>query len=603
MPSPGQLCPAATARQRHRRRSHRACDNRAPMEPLDPAAAAVSYYARRETATGHSATTMVVATSGRAAAHAARAVLDDGGSAVDAVATAALAQTALSAGCWDSYAGILSLVCFDAGTRSTHSLNAAFNTVLAERRPRTITKRGTSGRAVLVPGFMAGIQAMHERFGRVPFTRLFDPAIAVAEAGFELGPILHALMAYRQRTLARTPEGREIFLTPHGQLLEAGDTFRQPQLASTLRRVAAEGADHMYRGEWARRFVGAVQARRGALALRDLERYRVSWDTPLGARYGGYEIAAPALPSLGGAHLVEAVHLLECAKLPHNVHYSQSPEALYWLIQIARAARLGPALPVALRLRDETAQRLWAAMQRHGGITYASRARMQKSLAHTDAVVAVDRYGNVAVLCHSINTMAWGSTGLFVGGVSIPDSASFQQAEIAQAGPGQRLPDLMNPLLLMREAKPAIGAACIGSSLHETMLQFLVNAIDYGLSIERAAEAPLFLVSNPGRLDRLCAQSSRLVSWAPCLLRRLLISTAMLTGRPRRALSPAQAIEHGVFPEDVLSSLATRGQRVAPQMGPELLGYLAALAFDDRGTGVHGVVTMMPSTDGSVVGD
>jgi gamma-glutamyltranspeptidase/glutathione hydrolase len=276
---------------------------------------------------------------------------------------------------------------------------------------------------------------------------------------------------------------------------------------------------------------------------------------------------------------------------------------LYWLIQIARAARLGPSLPIERRLRDDTARLLWSEMQRLGGITYASRARMHASLNHTDAVLAVDRHGSIAVLCHSINTMAWGSTGMFVGGVSVPDSASFQQSEIAQAGPGRRLPDLMNPVLVMRDDRPASAAACIGSSLHETMLQFLVNTIDFKWPIARAAEAPQFLVPIPGLIDRVCAGAHHSVAWAPCLLRRLIISTAMLTGHPRRAISPAQAIENGVFPASVTESVIGRGQRLTAVTGAELLGYLAAIAFDVRASGVHAVVTMMPFTDGSAVGD
>ena len=102
-------------------------------------------------------------------------------------------------------------------------------------------------------------------------------------------------------------------------------------------------------GGWARQFVDAVQARGGALARGDLEHYRALWDEPLLAPYGGCDIAVPALPALGGAHLVQALHLLACAKFPRDTHYSQSAELLYWLIQIARAARLGPSLPIQRR--------------------------------------------------------------------------------------------------------------------------------------------------------------------------------------------------------------------------------------------------------------
>ena len=69
---------------------------------------------------------------------------------------------------------------------------------------------------------------------------------------------------------------------------------------------------------------------------------------------------------------------------------------------------------------------------------------------HSSGVVAVDRWGNVAAVTHSINTAVWGNTGIFVDGVSIPDSASFQQQEIKRVGPGHRLPEPMNPLIIVR---------------------------------------------------------------------------------------------------------------------------------------------------------
>src|SRR5262245_1586536 len=108
---------------------------------------------------------MVVGTSGRWGIRAAADALRQGASAVDAALIAALAQTALAAGCWDSYAGVMSLLYYDARSGTVHSLNAAYNTVLEERDPLSIPRPGTpSGRTALVPGFMAGVQAAHERF-------------------------------------------------------------------------------------------------------------------------------------------------------------------------------------------------------------------------------------------------------------------------------------------------------------------------------------------------------------------------------------------------------------------------------------------------------
>src|SRR5262245_6294338 len=107
-----------------------------------------------------------------------------GGSAADAALATSLAQIALDAGAPTSYAGILTMVYFDASGKKVYSLNACYNTVLEEREPLTIPGGGKpSGRTALVPGFFAGVQAAHERFGKLPFPSWVDPAIHLAQQG------------------------------------------------------------------------------------------------------------------------------------------------------------------------------------------------------------------------------------------------------------------------------------------------------------------------------------------------------------------------------------------------------------------------------------
>ena len=572
--------------------------------PAPDAAAAVDVDTTRRFLTAIAPNAMVVGSSGRSALSAAAATLRQGGSAADAVAIAALTQTALSAGCWDSYAGILGALYYDAGTGTTHSLNAGYNTVREERDPLSIRANGrSSGRAVLVPGFTAGIAALHERFGRLPFAALFDPAIEVADSGIVVEPGLHALMADRRRALTRTPEGRQIFLTSSGRLHEPGDVLRQPALAATLRRVAAEGADYMYRGEWARVFVETVARYGGRLGFRDLADYRASWAQPLRTQYREHDVWVPALPSLGGTSLIEALHLIESANLARRGHYAESPDALYWLIHITRAARLGPTLPVTRRLERETAARLWREIERRGGLTYASRPRIQRALGHSDTVVAVDECGNVAVLSHSINSVAWGSTGLFIGGVSVPDSASFQQAEIAQAGPGHRLPDLMNPILLTRNGQPALAAVCVGASLHEMMIQCLISLIDFEMPLDRAGAAPFFLMPVPTLIDGLLAWPDRRFLPVGWFVHRLIVSAAAALGRPRGLVNPVQAIEPDRFSPEIVDAVRAKGQPLRAATDSTLFGYWTGIRFHaSEEARLEGAVSNGPFTDPAVIG-
>jgi gamma-glutamyltranspeptidase/glutathione hydrolase len=449
---------------------------------------------------------MVTATMGAPAVRAGLEALKQGGSAADAAMVTALAQVALTPGDFITYAGILTMVYYDAATGKVYSMNAAYNTPRDEKDPLSIPAQGSgtpSGRATLVPGFMAGVGAAHDRFGKLPFEALFQPAIYFAKEGFRLDPFRAGLIESQKRVLSRLPETRRIFTKENGEFYTEGDWFRQPDLAETLRAIATQGVEYMYTGPWAERFVQAVQRDGGKITLEDMAAYEVIWSEPVHTTYRGYEVYGPGLPALGGVNTIEAFNLLEAADLRQYGHYSESPESLFWFMQITRAWALSFFSPQELatmvpgrdlspesRLTKETAGWLWEQMQR-GELPFAVMPT-GKPGEHSAAVVTVDRWGNVAAVVHTINALWWGETGIFVDGVSVPDSATHQQHLVARAGPGSRLPDPTNPLIILRDGKPVVGSACIGQIHLETM-QRLVNILDHGMDPKSALDAPAFL--------------------------------------------------------------------------------------------------------------
>ena len=458
-----------------------------------------------EQATG--GTGMVAATMAKPAIDAGLQALQRGGSAADAALTTALAQVALQPGNLVTYAGILTMIYYHAPEGKLYALNAGYNTPRTELDPLSIPGTGSgtpSGRTALVPGFMAGVEAAHGRFGRLPFEALFEPAIGFAEEGFVLDAFVTSLIKDHEGVLTRLPETAQIFTKEEGKLYEEGDLFRQPQLAATLRAVAAESADYMYVGPWAERFVAAVQREGGRISMEDMAAYQIIWAEPARTTYRGYEVVAPPPPGHGGIDALEALNLLEIADLQQYGHYASSPEALFWLQQITRVGPIFSSLPaeelaISLpgrdlsplsRLSKETSAWLWEELQR-GDAPYFTRPASAPQ-QHSAAIVAVDQWGNVAALVHSINALWWGGTGIFVDGVSVPDSASFQQQALAAAGPGNRLPDATNPLIFLREGRPVLASACIGS-VHRETLQRLVNILDHGSDPRGALEAPTLM--------------------------------------------------------------------------------------------------------------
>ncbi|WP_163508814.1 gamma-glutamyltransferase [Fodinicola acaciae] len=399
-----------------------------------------------EAATGSGTRAIVVGSTGPYAQLAGRKVLETGGSAVDAVIATSLAQIALAAGSWVSYAGIFSLVHFASSTGKVDSLSAGFRTFEGETEPATIPGRPEpSGRTALVPGFMAGIAAAHEKFGKLPWADLFQPTLYVAERGFPVGSDRQRQFDLRADVLARTPEARAIF----PKLPRDGEVFRQPALARTLTSIAAEGVGWMYDGPWARDFVRIVNREGGRASLEDLRAYAPIWAEPVRASVYGHQIHAAGRPDRGGFQLLEALQLAEDVGDP-----TTDPEALHRLIQITR----------------------------HTG----------RPGSHSDFVLAVDQAGNVAAACHSINTGLWGSTGIFVGGVSIPDAACFQQRTLAAIPPGGHLPFPANPAIAMKAGRPVLASSSIGAGLHVTTLQCVHAVLALGKTVGEAARRPLF---------------------------------------------------------------------------------------------------------------
>ena len=330
---------------------------------------------------------VIAGTTSAAAGRAGLEALRQGGTAADAVLATSLAQITLAMGSWVSYAGILTMVYFDAGSGRFYNLNAGFNTVAGEDDPMTIPAQTNvlsprpdaeirpSGRTALVPGYMAGVQAAHKKFGKLAFKDLFAPAIYYAENGFELTPFHAGLIKLRQKVLSRLPETKAIFTKPDGSWVGEGDLFKQPALAATLRRIAARGADDMYTGEWGKKLVEAVRHDGGKMTMDDLKKYGVIWSDPLEIAYGGCKIYAPGLPAQGGVHIAEALNVASAGRPRRHGALFRVGQAFFWLSQITNLMALSFMPPqsvsqllggadgsLAARTGEEHARRVWSLM-------------------------------------------------------------------------------------------------------------------------------------------------------------------------------------------------------------------------------------------------
>jgi len=449
------------------------------------------------------------------AARAGLEALKQGGNAMDAAMTAAVTQVAATAGAPVSYFGILSLVYYDAKSGQVYTMNAEWNTLKGETSPTTIPGsinlstpeglRGTavSGRTALVGGFLKGVGAAHKRFGKLPFARVFDSAIYIADRGM---PVTHHLadkFAFRKDDLSRLPATKAIFLKNDGSAYRAGETFTQPALAATLKAVASQGTDYIYKGPWAKKLVDAVQADGGKMTLDDLAAYDVIWDTPLVADIGGYQIQTNRPPNDGGLNMIEAQQLALASGLATGPHWTTSGAALKTALDITQLYTLGylpdatkkqiyPGIEFtpASRITPAFAAQMWKRMQA-GAVPFRWKAPAGH---HSDDVVAIDAEGNIAALTQSINCVDWGRTAINIGGISIGDPASFQQAAIAKVTPGSRLPAPTEQGILFKDGKPLLGFASMGSGLHQRTFQALLNVMHFHMTVDDAINTADFLL-------------------------------------------------------------------------------------------------------------
>jgi gamma-glutamyltranspeptidase/glutathione hydrolase len=429
--------------------------------------------------------------------------LKQGGSAADAALAAAMTQVVMNAGATISFAGILEMVYYDARTGDVHALDAGFNTVRAEDDPMSIPtasymnpgekpQPSPRGRTVLVPGFMAGVQAAHDRFGSLPFEQIFQPAIYFAEEGIPITPRLARWMEARKAILSRVPETKAVFTRADGEFHAEGDVFRQPAVAATLRAVARDGAEYMYTGAWAERFVDAVRADGGKMTMEDLAAYEPTWAEPLHVRYHGYDLyTIPEAFALAGG-----LHLLAAGRVSEMGHYGQSPKTLYWMLRILRAVRFDPERGILMggtqpsQWQDKAvAAEVWQRLQDEAGGHAGEAESAEQGPGHSSSIVAVDRDGNIAAVLHSINTVVWGEGGLVIGGVSIPDAASFQQYLISATGPGRRMPTQTEPVIVLKDGRPMLATSAIGSAIDYDTIRVLFSALDFGMNPRQALDA------------------------------------------------------------------------------------------------------------------
>jgi gamma-glutamyltranspeptidase / glutathione hydrolase len=386
-----------------------------------------------------------------------------------------------------------------------------------------------------VPGMVATWAKAVSRYGRLNLAADLQPAISVAQRGFRTNFDFQQLEQSGLDVLRAYTASRQLFLTPQGNPLPVGTLLRNPDLAKTYRLIARHGASAFYDGPIGRAVVSAddhpalypgttLITQPGIMQTSDLRSYAVRQAAPTKVSYRGLQIYGMAPPSSGGSTEGEILNILSGWKLgaePRALalfHYLEASRLAYAdrnayvgdprYVNVPLSGLLSPAFAAERRcLIQNTAlpspQPAGHPYPPYSGCSGATPAASPSSaspeLHHTNNIVTVDKWGDIVAYTNTINF--FGGSGETVPGYGFLLNDEMTDFDFAPSSPGAYDPNLpaggkiprssMGPIIAFRDGKPvfSIGAAG-GSTIIETVVQTLINHVDFGMSLPAALAAP-----------------------------------------------------------------------------------------------------------------
>jgi gamma-glutamyltranspeptidase/glutathione hydrolase len=487
------------------------------------------------------------------------AALARGGSAIDAAIATQMVLNLVEPQS-SGIGGGAFVVTFDARTRSvatydgreTAPAGATPDLFLdAAGRPMPFVEAQIGARSVGTPGVLRVLELAHRERGRLPWATLFEPAIRLAEEGFALSPRLHAALAAANPALRNDPSAGAYFYLPDGSPKPVGTRLRNPELAATLKAVAAGGADSFYQGAIARDIVAAVRGHPtnpGTLAASDLASYRAVKRAPLCGHYRSRTICGMGMPSSGTATMLMTLALVEPFELratgvasADSIHLIAEAQRLAYadrnrymaddaFVPVPVAGMLDPAYLAERRQAIDATRSM--GVPSPGTPPGCCRRIALADGVHADAggtshVAIVDDEGNAVSMTTTIES-AFGSHRMVRGFLLNNQLTDFSFAPTGVDGapvanrvePGKRPRSSMTPVIVLDPLGnlDAVVGSPGGASIIQYVTKWVVGRYDWGLDAQAAIDLGNFgaQASATTQLER----GTALVSLEPALAAR-----------------------------------------------------------------------------------
>ncbi len=452
-------------------------------------------------------------------ADAAMQVLQEGGNAIDAAITAqfVLAVTLPEAG--NVGGGGFMTIKFEDSTdfldyREMAPENAHRDMYLDEQGDVKPYESLFGAKASGIPGTVAGMWAAHKKYGTLDWERLLAPAVDLAEQGF----VVHEKLAnnidhYIERTKEAAINNNFSEYFAHAK---AGTTFKQPELAKTLKAIQQQGKDGFYKGDVAKHIVDFMQQNGGLITYEDLLAYKAVWRKPLHLNWQGYELVTAPPPSSGGVAVAQWIGMLEAYDATHDLPAQNSTEYIHVMSEIGkrvfadRAEYMGDpdfvSVPVkALTDANYITQRAADIQPTSISDTPSVKPGLKESEDTTHFSI-MDRWGNAVANTTTIN-LTFGS-GVVVTGAgfllndemddfsakpSVPNFFGAVGGEANAIEPYKRMLSSMTPTLVTKDDQVVLVTGSPGgTTIISSVTQSLLNALLYDMSAEEAVNSPRF---------------------------------------------------------------------------------------------------------------
>lgn len=452
-------------------------------------------------------------------ADAAMQVLQEGGNAIDAAITAqfVLAVTLPEAG--NVGGGGFMTIKFEDNTdfldyREMAPENAHRDMYLDEQGDVKPYESLFGAKASGIPGTVAGMWAAHKKYGTLDWERLLAPAVDLAEQGF----VVHEKLAnnidhYIERTKEAAINNNFSEYFAHAK---AGTTFKQPELAKTLKAIQQQGKDGFYKGDVAKHIVDFMQQNGGLITYEDLLAYKAVWRKPLHLNWQGYELVTAPPPSSGGVAVAQWIGMLEAYDATHDLPAQNSTEYIHVMSEIGkrvfadRAEYMGDpdfvSVPVkALTDANYITQRAADIQPTSISDTPSVKPGLKESEDTTHFSI-MDRWGNAVANTTTIN-LTFGS-GVVVTGAGfllndemddfsakpgVPNFFGAVGGEANAIEPYKRMLSSMTPTLVTKDDQVVLVTGSPGgTTIISSVTQSLLNALLYDMSAEEAVNSPRF---------------------------------------------------------------------------------------------------------------